>query len=719
MSTLTGKYENIVFSTNLRADDEWANYWMRQATLRLRREIAWIWNERGHTGKARMGELPPIIDQVSNSLDFARYRDEKQRFFKENAAARYLTEQLQIEKPEDNKVHRGSFGWVIMELGLDDISAFALGLALAAAFDASFGAVIAACLNEHARIYPNLMLIQRLWDLPEDALLLSDPMHLLFRFGLLRRSAVAQRAYAETLWEQPLFIPSMIARQLLCEYPIVPAGLELLHPEKLPAGKLDKSCELIAYRLKSEKAKNLRVLPLLGNKRSAYRQIAVDISKVTKRALWEYRGNPSLLADADYLNMLVTLCWLQDRELLISHEIFDSSEKNRERNEGLPLVSIPITLFLAISDRRQIKHIDSEWILPLIKTPVLSYEERLIFWHAEFGAEAEKHGSIFTEIARRFRYDKETIRQIIKELKALPHKLTEDDFNMACRVELNFDIGELAAYVEPRFVDEQLILPKKQEQQFEEQLAAMESLTKVHYSWGTARAWNEGGITVLFAGPPGTGKTMAAEIMALRLKLPMYRIDLSQVVNKYIGETEKNLKRIFDAAEISDMVLFFDEADSLFGKRTDVNDARDRYANLEVSYLLERMERFKGLAILATNRKRDLDDAFMRRIRYIIDFPVPEEAQRLAIWNQVIPQDVAKNSLLDIPFLARQFPLSGGHIRSVVFNACLQSAHGNSEKKELFMKDVLIAIKREYDKMNRSLSLDQLGRYAQHISGLE
>ena len=203
----------------------------------------------------------------------------------------------------------------------------------------------------------------------------------------------------------------------------------------------------------------------------------------------------------------------------------------------------------------------------------------------------------------------------------------------------------------------------------------MTSLTKVHYGWGTARAWNEGGITVLFAGPPGTGKTMAAEIMAYRLKLPMYRIDLSQVVNKYIGETEKNLKRIFDAADISDMVLFFDEADALFGKRTDVSDSRDRYANLEISYLLERMERFKGLAILATNRKEDLDEAFLRRLRYIIDFPVPDEAERAEIWKQVIPHAVAENSRIDIPFLARQFPLSGGHIRSIVFNACLQSAH--------------------------------------------
>src|SRR5439155_5780996 len=185
----------------------------------------------------------------------------------------------------------------------------------------------------------------------------------------------------------------------------------------------------------------------------------------------------------------------------------------------------------------------------------------------------------------------------------------------------------------------------------------MQSLTEVHYVWGTAKAMNESGISVLFAGPPGTGKTMAAEILAIKLGLPVYRIDLSQVVNKYIGETEKNLKRVFDAADISDMILFFDEADALFGRRTEVSDAHDRYANLEISYLLERMERFKGLAILATNRRKDLDEAFLRRLRFIVEFPLPDIEQREEIWRKVIPPRVDASDL-DLAFLARQFPLA-------------------------------------------------------------
>lgn len=277
--------------------------------------------------------------------------------------------------------------------------------------------------------------------------------------------------------------------------------------------------------------------------------------------------------------------------------------------------------------------------------------------------------------------------------------------------------------VTPRFEVEELILPHKQGVLFAEILQAMRALTEVHYGWGTGQVWNESGISVLFAGPPGTGKTMAAEILARKLDLPMYRIDLSQVVNKYIGETEKNLKRVFDAADVSDMILFFDEADSLFGRRTEVSDAHDRYANLEISYLLERMERFKGLAILASNRKKDLDEAFLRRLRYIVDFPLPDAPERRRIWQQVMPAH-ADSAELDFNFLAAQFPLTGGHIRSIVFNACLQCADGAGLRADdgggaLSMKEIVVAVKREYDKMNRTLSLEQYGAYAPVIEGLE
>jgi hypothetical protein len=710
--------EPVLFSPNLRADDKLANYWLRQATLRLRREISWMWYERGSGGQMRPGELPPIIDKASSSLDLSRYWSEKQDFFSSDVAARYLTQRLQEVRPDAKASPRGSVGWVINELDLNDVSSFVLALGLAAAFDGSFGAVIATCLNDTLRVHPNLALVQRLWDRPEEVLSISDPIHPLFAFGLLRTASEAQRQYADTSWEQPLTVPSLIARKLLDKADVVAAGLVPLDFAKEEKCEISKTGEFIALRLRTEKPNKIRVVPLIGNRRSSYRQTAIDVARTAKNKLFEFLGDPKLLEQEEYLAMLITFCWLADRSLFIGYEIFGDSDSRADLRD-IPLKSVLVTLFVSVSDRRQVAHLDPEIVLPLVSIPTLTYQDRLDVWKAEFGTRAQNLMPILKEMSRRFRYEKRTIRTICGQLKRLPKPPTEDDFIAACRAELSLDIGDLAAYIEPRFINEQLILPNKQAIQFEEQIAAMQSLTKVHYDWGTAGAWNEGGITLLFAGPPGTGKTMAAEIMAQRLKLPMYRVDLSQVVNKYIGETEKNLKKIFDAADISDIVLFFDEADSLFGKRTDVNDARDRYANLEVSYLLERMERFKGLAILATNRKGDLDQAFARRIRYVMDFPVPDEPQRAVMWKQMIPASVTENSQIDIAFLARQFPLSGGNIRSIVFNACLQSAHNANGRKELYMKDVLIAVKREYDKMDRSLGAEHLGPYGKDIAELD
>jgi SpoVK/Ycf46/Vps4 family AAA+-type ATPase len=238
----------------------------------------------------------------------------------------------------------------------------------------------------------------------------------------------------------------------------------------------------------------------------------------------------------------------------------------------------------------------------------------------------------------------------------------------------------------------------------------MRTLSRVHARWGTGRVWDEAGISALFAGAPGTGKTMAAEVLAARLGLPMFRVDLSQVVNKYIGETEKNLRRLFDSMEESDSLLFFDEAESLFGQRIQARNANDRFANMEISYLLQRMERFRGVAILATNRRKDLDEAFLRRLRFVMEFPLPDAPERKRIWQTGIPPEVDASGL-DFDFLARQYALSGGHIRSIVLHACLQSA-GRSSERKLSMETVMLSVKREYQKLDRTLTREQCGRWS-------
>jgi vesicle-fusing ATPase len=342
----------------------------------------------------------------------------------------------------------------------------------------------------------------------------------------------------------------------------------------------------------------------------------------------------------------------------------------------------------------------------ILEAPPASSAQRLAAWQQALPGSASDPA--LAEVAQRWRCETPVIARVGGELALLGRPPRSEELFAAARQAL--DLGALAQAVMPRFTLAELMLPPAQAQQVDELVTAMHNLGRVHQDWGTAKDWNEGGLAALFAGPPGTGKTMAAEAIAHALQLPLFRIDLSQVVNKYIGETEKNLKRLFDAADAADAILFFDEADSLFGKRSEVKDAHDRYANLEVSYLLERMERFKGLAILATNRRKDLDEAFLRRLRFVIEFPLPGTAERLRIWRSVIPVEVDAGEL-DFDFLAQRFPLAGGHIRAIVFHACLQSAQRGAERR-LTMQAVVLAVQREYDKLERASSLDQFGKYA-------
>lgn len=222
----------------------------------------------------------------------------------------------------------------------------------------------------------------------------------------------------------------------------------------------------------------------------------------------------------------------------------------------------------------------------------------------------------------------------------------------------------------------------------------------VYDEWGFRARMNRGlGISALFAGDSGTGKTMAAEVIARALRLQLYRIDLSAVVSKFIGETEKNLRRLFDAADDSGAILFFDEADALFGKRSEVKDSHDRYANIEVNYLLQRMESYRGLAILATNRKSALDSAFLRRLRFVINFPFPAPEQRRDIWANMFPSQTPLGDI-DWAHLAR-FNLSGGSIHNIALNAAFLSAR---KKEPVGMPSLLAAVRNEFRKLEKPLN---------------
>ena len=261
-------------------------------------------------------------------------------------------------------------------------------------------------------------------------------------------------------------------------------------------------------------------------------------------------------------------------------------------------------------------------------------------------------------------------------------------------------LDQLAQPLEPKASWDDLELPAPEKKLLRQIADQVERRTTVYDDWGFRARMNRGlGISVLFAGESGTGKTMAAEVIANELQLLLFRIDLSAVVNKYIGETEKNLRRLFDAAEDGGAILFFDEADALFGKRSEIKDSHDRYANIEINYLLQRMEAFRGLAILATNMKSALDPAFMRRLRFIVNFPFPGPAERMAIWQKVFPRQV-RIQALDFQRLSR-LALPGGSIHNIALNAAFLAARAGTD---VTMPLILEAARIEFRKLEKPIN---------------
>jgi hypothetical protein len=270
-------------------------------------------------------------------------------------------------------------------------------------------------------------------------------------------------------------------------------------------------------------------------------------------------------------------------------------------------------------------------------------------------------------------------------------------WNICCSQQ-RAELEQLAERIEPSATWDDLVVPIPRIDVLREIANQVRQRTRVHDDWGF-RQGRGLGVTALFAGPSGTGKTMAAEVIANELKVDLYRIDLSQVVSKYIGETEKNLRRVFDAAEDATAVLLFDEADALFGKRSDVKDSHDRYANIEVSYLLQRMESYRGLAILTTNAQASLDHAFLRRLRFVIHFGFPDVAERQELWRRAFPATVPTEGLR-ADRLA-QLRLTGGNVRTIALNAAFIAA---SRDEPVSPRHILQAASYEYEKLGMPLA---------------
>ncbi|HLP88224.1 MAG TPA: ATP-binding protein [Nostocaceae cyanobacterium] len=389
-----------------------------------------------------------------------------------------------------------------------------------------------------------------------------------------------------------------------------------------------------------------------------------------------------------------------EREAILSDRLLflvcDNSTDDPQKKVAISLFIENLHTPLIISTRERLQIPQGNIIN--FDVPPLSFEEQTAIWQTHLGEKAILNGEI-TKLASQFNLNYTTIQAACQQAKnpASPSLLW--DF---CRTQTRQQLDNLAQRIDTTANWDDLVLPENQRQVIADIASQLQHRPKVYQDWGFAEKSNRGlGITALFYGDSGTGKTMAAEILARQFNLDLYRIDLSAVVSKYIGETEKNLSRIFNAAESGGVILLFDEADALFGKRSEVKDSHDRHANLEVSYLLQRMEAYQGLAILTTNLKNALDTAFLRRIRFIVEFPFPNAEYRTMIWQRIFPPQTPTQEL-DFEKLG-ELPLAGGNIRNIALTAAFLAANND---EPVMMKHIKLAAQREQSKLQK-LSVDQ------------
>mgnify|MGYP001800444824 CR=1 FL=1 len=451
------------------------------------------------------------------------------------------------------------------------------------------------------------------------------------------------------------------------------------------------------------------VAQLCGAETNSKFGIATEVCQILGRKLKivSAQAAPSVFSEVE------SLIRLWEREAVLSESILLVNCDTIDVNDTVRIGAIKNF----IARLKGFVFVASQEIMQIGQRPTVSFDvckpttqEQSLLWQRNLSSDVapQLNGQVKKLIAQ-FNLTPAKIRSACAQTTTSLNSPDKNDLGSAlwdaCRVQARPRLDELAQRIVADSNWQNLILPDAQSEILREVAAHVRQKYTVYQEWGFGNNNSRGlGITALFAGPSGTGKTLAAEVLAQELSLDLYRIDLSSVISKYIGETEKNLRRVFDAAQEGGAILLFDEADALFGKRSEVKDSRDRYANIEVSYLLQRMESYPGLAILTTNLKNSIDTAFMRRIRFLVQFPFPDAAQRAKIWQNVFPKNTPLKNL-DTDKLA-QLSVTGGNIRNIALNAAFLAA---DSKEPVQMKHILRAARTEYIKLEKSLTEAEIG----------
>jgi ATP-dependent 26S proteasome regulatory subunit len=489
---------------------------------------------------------------------------------------------------------------------------------------------------------------------------------------------------------------------------------DLFQPVAFTGPPLVPSHQKIAQELANawmlaEKHAQIPVMQLCGGEMLSLRNIAVVACSLLNHAVFVVSAS-ALPTQPGELESLLH-CWereaiLNNNALLLDCQFVDSADMQRESVIARVIEANKGLLIVTGSERRT----GTQRFLFTFDVEKPTRGEQQATWQAVLGDQAATLNQHIDKLTAHFHLSTEAIYAVCVSAQArlasegAGQVLTADAIGETLwnisRSQANLHLDGLAQRIKAAATWTDLVLPEEQIAVLQNIMLHVRHRTRVYETWGFSSKGTRGlGISALFVGASGVGKTMAAEVLANELHLELYRIDLSAVVSKYIGETEKNLRRIFDAAEGSGVILLFDEADALFGKRSEVKDSHDRYANIEVSYLLQRMESYRGLAILTSNLKDALDNAFLRRIRFIVQFPFPDATQRAEIWRRVFPPAVPAQNL-DVNKLA-QLNVAGGTIRNIALYAAFIAA---DRSKPIRMSHILRAARHEYAKLEKSLT---------------
>jgi AAA+ superfamily predicted ATPase len=645
---------------------------------------------------------------------------------------------LNIRKRRGESVQKGMFLPLVSVSQLFQLTQFeesCLIICLAPELDRKYEKLYAYVQDDVTRNRPSIDLALNLLcnSIQEQvaARLSFDSRAPLLKYRLLQTSDGAPES-PSTLLSRPLKIDNRIVNFLLginqIDQRLEPfARLEVPDKAKCPAGTEEirgRITQLWRSHLNAQEALGRKLVSYLCGPRGSGR---LALAKAVSLDM----GLPLIVADArrivaaaqpfdEIICLLGRECVLQPAALCLENldALLVDDDKHREQLSSLAEMIGSLSLVTFLLGTQQWKPPESlnQHLFVSTQLPVPDERERKALWETQLSLLGQiQIAGEAGGLASKFRF---TPGQIAEAVVAAQHQarwrapdqpqVTVDDLYAACRIQSNLRLSKLAQKIEPKYEWADLVLPDDQLSQIREICHQAQYRYLVYGEWGFDRKLSLGkGLNVLFAGPPGTGKTMTAEVVSNELRLDLYKIDLSQVVSKYIGETEKNLHQIFLEAQTSNAILFFDEADALFGKRSEVKDAHDRYANIEIGYLLQKMEEYEGIAILATNLRQHLDEAFVRRMHVIVEFPFPDEEDRRRIWEVTFPSEAPVGADVSFPRLAREIQLAGGNIKNIALAAAFYAAQ---DGKVITTEHLARAASREYQKLGRTWNRVELSR---------